>query len=258
MQIDWLTVTAQIVNFLFLVWLLQHFLYGPITRAMAAREQRITDRLDDAEKARQEAESEARAFRERQAELERERDRRIAEAEEQAAMRRRELEEEARADIEAERRDWRERLDADRRSFLDDLRRHASEQFFALARHALDDLADAPLEAQMARGFARRLRELDAPARERLAAAAGERVVVKGRFPLDADARREVTRAVHDVLGGEVRLDYAEATDAAVGVEMVAGSQRVAWTLAGYLDDLEDAVAERLRTAPDLVAGAQA
>ena len=44
MQIDWITVAAQIVNFLILVWLLQHFLYGPITRAMQRREQRIAER----------------------------------------------------------------------------------------------------------------------------------------------------------------------------------------------------------------------
>ena len=41
MQIDWLTVAAQIVNFLVLVWLLQRFLYKPITNAMHRREERI-------------------------------------------------------------------------------------------------------------------------------------------------------------------------------------------------------------------------
>ena len=44
MQIDWLTVAAQIVNFLVLVWLLQRFLYRPITDAMARRDPaRIAD-----------------------------------------------------------------------------------------------------------------------------------------------------------------------------------------------------------------------
>ena len=45
MQIDWLTVAAQIVNFLVLVWLLQRFLYRPIVSAMAERENRIETRL---------------------------------------------------------------------------------------------------------------------------------------------------------------------------------------------------------------------
>ena len=48
MQIDWLTVAAQIVNFLVLIWLLQRFLYRPITNAMARREARIEERLSDA------------------------------------------------------------------------------------------------------------------------------------------------------------------------------------------------------------------
>ena len=63
MQIDWLTVAAQIVNFLALVWLLQRFLYRPITEAMARREARIEARLAEAKAARQDAEAEARRVR---------------------------------------------------------------------------------------------------------------------------------------------------------------------------------------------------
>ena len=49
MLIDWFTVCAQIVNFLVLVALLKHFLYGPILRAMDAREQTIAGRLAEAQ-----------------------------------------------------------------------------------------------------------------------------------------------------------------------------------------------------------------
>ena len=48
MAIDWITVGAQIANFLVLVYLLKRFLYGPIVRAMERREQTIAARLDDA------------------------------------------------------------------------------------------------------------------------------------------------------------------------------------------------------------------
>ena len=37
MQIDWITVSAHIVNFLILVWLLKRFLYRPVIRAMDRR-----------------------------------------------------------------------------------------------------------------------------------------------------------------------------------------------------------------------------
>jgi F-type H+-transporting ATPase subunit b len=55
MQIDWLTVIAQIVNFLILVWLLKRFLYHPVITAMDRREQRIAERLQLAEQREQAA-----------------------------------------------------------------------------------------------------------------------------------------------------------------------------------------------------------
>jgi len=62
MLIDWFTVVAQIINFLILVFLLKHFLYGRIINAIDQREGRITSRLEDAEIQRREAENEAAMF----------------------------------------------------------------------------------------------------------------------------------------------------------------------------------------------------
>ena len=41
MQFDWWTFALQVVNFLILVWLLQHFLYGPVQSAYSAVRDRI-------------------------------------------------------------------------------------------------------------------------------------------------------------------------------------------------------------------------
>ena len=62
MLIDWFTVGAQIVNFLILVWLLQHFLYKPILNAIDAREKRIAAELADADKKKAEAQKERTDF----------------------------------------------------------------------------------------------------------------------------------------------------------------------------------------------------
>ena len=58
MLIDWVTVAAQIVNFLVLVALMKRFLYGPLVAAIDAREKSFEDRLTDA--ARKESEAAAR------------------------------------------------------------------------------------------------------------------------------------------------------------------------------------------------------
>ena len=84
MQIDWITVAAQIANFLVLVWLLQRFLYQPITQAMTRREKEIEDRLAEAKDARQAAEEEAEKLRARQAELDSEKDQILEDAKQEA------------------------------------------------------------------------------------------------------------------------------------------------------------------------------
>jgi F-type H+-transporting ATPase subunit b len=249
MQIDWLTVGAQIVNFLVLVWLLQHFLYGPITRAMERREQRIADRIAEAEKKREVAEEEARSYRQKQEELEKSRNELMQKARDAAAEERRSLEQAARDEVGSRKRGWLEQLSVERQSFANDLRRRSADAFYAVARRALGDLADAPLEAQIVQGFIRRLDELDGETLEKIKAGAGAddgHVVVETRFALDSGLKRQLTRTIHDRLGSDLRVDYQEAESLDVGISLVAGSQHVAWSIGHYLDDLERAVDSEL------------
>ena len=50
MLIDWFTVIAQAVNFLILVALLKHFLWGRLVRVIDEREQRVATQVAEAEK----------------------------------------------------------------------------------------------------------------------------------------------------------------------------------------------------------------
>jgi len=62
-QIDYFTIFAQIINFLVLVLLLKHFLYGRIIKAMDEREKRIESQLQEAAKKKKEADEEADSYR---------------------------------------------------------------------------------------------------------------------------------------------------------------------------------------------------
>ena len=57
MSIDWITVAAQIANFLVLVWLLKRFLYRPILDGIDAREVEIKDRMQEAVHAKEQAQA---------------------------------------------------------------------------------------------------------------------------------------------------------------------------------------------------------
>lgn len=249
MQIDWITVAAQIVNFLILVWLLHRFLYGPIIRAMDRREQRIADRLREAANKGDEAEQEARRYREKQEELESRRDQLMAQAREEAEEERKTLENEAREEVEARKREWLQQLRSQRESFLQDIRREVTERFQRLSRRALGELADAELESRMAKVLVDRLEDLDAETRRKIAEAcedAGGRVIVRSRFGLSANDRRQITRAIHDRISADADVDYRESGDIACGIELRAGSKTVSWSLDSYFESLESALNEEI------------
>lgn len=247
MQVDWFTVAAQIVNFLVLVWLLQRFLYGPITRAMERREQRIAERLREADESWEQAEKEAREFREKQEDLAERREQMLAAAQEDADQERKALEQEARDAVGKRRREWLQQVEDQRAEFLRDIRLRSTEHFYALARRALDDLADVQLEEQIAGVFVEQLTALETSTKTKIAAEArkaGNVVTVRSRFQMPADRKRQITRAVHDEILDVADVTYEESPEAAVGLELRAGGQTLSWNIESYLDSLESEIAD--------------
>ncbi|HVU63587.1 MAG TPA: hypothetical protein VHC70_06405, partial [Phycisphaerales bacterium] len=126
MPIDWFTVVAQAVNFLILVVLMRKFLYGPIRRAVEAREKKIQDSLREAaDKYTQAAEHEE-ALKHRHAELEASRDRMIGEARARAESERQALLDAARRDVDAKRTEWLESFARQRDALAADVGRATS------------------------------------------------------------------------------------------------------------------------------------
>ena len=242
MQIDWLTVAAQVVNFLVLVWLLQRYLYRPIVKAMDDREQRIAARQREAAEQKAAAEQEAKEYRSQRDALERDRGTILALAREGAGEVKRALEETARHEVEERRLEWLRQLEDERRTFLHQIRRRSAEHFLTLARRALKELADARLEEQMAAMFSKRLEELEPHVREKIAKAcrgAGSMVTLRTRFELGADEQRLLTRTIHKHVSEAANVSYEQSDEESGGIELSVGNQTVSWTIDNFLDDLE-------------------
>jgi len=249
MLIDWFTVVAQVVNFLILILLLRLFLYGPIVRAMDKREEKIAARLQEGEEKAEQAEEEAERYRRERRDLEQRREDLLSEAKQEADERRRRLLEEAREEIEATRKQWRESVEREHESFLRDLRRRIAGETYAIARKALEDLADASLEAQMVDRFVAQLRESDSSELARLAEAADESdgvLTLRCRFEIDEEMRDLVAEAVRDQIGDGFELQFETVPDLISGIELRANGLKVAWSLDEYLDRLEESIGEAL------------
>ena len=252
MSIDWFTVVAQIVNFLVLVWLLQHFLYEPITSAMERREKNIKQRLDDAAQTKKLAGEEARKLSAERADLDAHRSDLLTEAKAEVEALRRKLEKELREDMEGRRATWRAEIDAEKEEFIADLRQRAIEHFYTLARDALGGLANKTLSDAMADGFADRLPDLDAAQLDKLRAAArrsSEAALIDSSFPLSEETRKRITAVVHGVISPNIEVRYETSQDLICGIRVRIAGQTVAWSLESYLDQIEQKARDDIRDA---------
>jgi len=248
MDIDWVTVTAQVVNFLVLVYLLKRFLYAPVLAAMQRREERIADRMDTAEeRERTAAEAEA-SFRESARELEQRRDDLLREARQEADGERRQLREQARSEVQSEREQWLAGLERERNRFLKDLRGLAASEIIAATRRLLTDLADASLEECVVRQFIERLHNADDEVRGTLSAGR-ETVVVASAFELTDDARNLVVATARDLSGNDAAmLQFEQDPDLLCGIELRAGGYKLSWSADSYLDAIEQRIARQLES----------
>jgi F-type H+-transporting ATPase subunit b len=246
MLLDPFTVAAQVLNFLILVWLLRRILYGPVTRAMNEREERLRREAEAARRLREEAEAAQARHRAEVAAFEAEREARLAQARAEVETWRREQMEAAREEVEARRRRWQEALAREKTAVVRDLRDRVGHELLAVTGRALRDLADSELEERALARFVERLGALDAAERQRLLAAArddGGRVRLRTAHPLAEDDRTRLGEAVSKALGAEVAADFETAPDLGCGAELRAGGLKVAWTLTEYLRWLEERLA---------------
>jgi F-type H+-transporting ATPase subunit b len=243
MTIDWITVTAQIINFLILVWLLQHFLYQPIMNAMQRREKRIADRLQEAEKREQEADQRAQEYQQKSERLKQDMEQIQQRTEREADREKKEMLKQAREEVSKTRSNWQAQVRDEKDDFLRNLQHQTTDTVAMIARKALADLADSPLEAQIVDSFIVRLESLDPAARDSIVKD-GEGITINSSFELDSSVRGKLTRAVHKHLADKVDITYNQTPELLCGIELSNAGTSLGWNLARYMDTLNTNMAD--------------
>jgi F-type H+-transporting ATPase subunit b len=247
--IDWFTVVAQIVNFLILVWLLKRFLYKPILDAIDAREKRIASDLADADAKKAAAEKQRDEFQRKTTALDEQRAALLSKATQEAEAERQRLLDEARKAADTLTAKRLETLRTDGQNLNQAISRAAQHEVFAIARKALTDLATVSLEERLGEVFTRRLREMDSAAKAVLAKAlmsTADAVLVRSAFELPLGQRAAIQNALNETFSAEVRVRFETAPQLVSGVELTANGQKVAWSIADYLESLQKKVGELL------------
>jgi F-type H+-transporting ATPase subunit b len=244
---DWFTVVAQIINFLILVFLLKRFLYKPIIRVMSEREQKITSRLEQAQQKKQEAEQEAKSYRQKISEFDNSRRQMLEKAQEEVEAWREEKFNEARIEAEAVQERWQQAIQQDYEALLNHIRQQTTEQVLAIARRALVDLANTDLEKQIAATFIEHLKLLDGDALVALKEAVKntkQGIVVTSAFNLPPDLKQNIKSSIDQWIDTGIKIVFERSPDVIGGIELRVSGHKVAWSLNNYLEILDDSMTE--------------
>ena len=241
-MIDWFTVAAQIFNFLVLVALLKYFLYDRIISAMDERERKIKERLEDADRKKEEAGREAEEYRQQKEKLEGQQKELFEKAKQEAEEKRKELVAEARKEVDEKRRGWEKGMQKEKNEFLRQLGRLATEEVYAAARRTLKDLADADLEEKSVDAFLHVLEKSKKEVREELTRFASNKdrpLVVRSSFDITGTMRQKITRKIHQLFSKDIDVDYQTEPELLLGIEIKGPSRKIAWHADDYLDRLQ-------------------
>jgi F-type H+-transporting ATPase subunit b len=173
----------------------------------------------------------------------------LFEAKESAETWRRDYLNKVRQEIDEARASWRKGIDAERQTFIQEVRRGIGKQVYDISRRALADLADAELEQQILQVFLRRIHEMEAHQRNTLIEAtkkSPDQIVLRSAFEISPADRQHILQAVRQAVTPELEVDFEVKPDLVCGVELSIQDYKLAWSLDEYLGSLEERLFETL------------
>jgi len=242
MHIDWFVFLCQIVHLLLLLWLLKKFLYGRIIGAMDAREAKIANTFEEAEKARDAARAAESQYEQRLQRLETEYEGMMNSARQEAESRRKEMMDLARAEVDRLQERWLETVRSERDAFLQELRRMAGTQIYAITRRVLRDLADVELEKRIVEILMERIEAMDEEERRKFrdSVAEGGFITVQSAFDIPPDEQRRLDEAIHRHISDGAEVVFERTDDVMTGYELKSDGHKIAWSIKDYVDSLEE------------------
>ncbi|MCG2821913.1 MAG: F0F1 ATP synthase subunit delta [Candidatus Atribacteria bacterium] len=243
MLIDSFTVIAQIINFLILIYLLKRFLFNRIIQIMDEREKQITDRMQDAETAKEAAQKELEEQRRIREELQEKWNEMLAQAKKDAQKKREELVKDARSKIDEEQKNWREAILKQRTAFLRDLRHLSCEQVCQISRKVLADLAGEKLENQLIENFLIQLGKLSKEEKDdfvRFINKDERKIWVDSSFQLSREKESGIRKILEEIIGDKVEINFKVSPKLICGIETRTEGKKISWNIENYLDGLEE------------------
>ena len=72
------------------------------------------------------------------------------------------------------------------------------------------------------------------------------RVVINTAFEINQETRGRVEQAIKQSLGGEAEIEYRVTPEIISGIEMIAGSFKLVWSIQSYLDEFQKELSKEI------------
>ncbi|MBA3722047.1 MAG: F0F1 ATP synthase subunit B [Parachlamydiaceae bacterium] len=244
MLIDWFTVFAQIVNFLALIWLLKIFLYKPILKVIADRQNEINAQLSEAKLKKVEADAESETFRKKNAEFDQQKVDKIKKITEETEQYREKLTSEVKLDAEKQKTKWYTSLENEKDEVFRDLSNKVQAEILSIARKTIVDLSEGKLEVQIVEVFLQRLNKITKKEKEDFISDLGpsDSLQIKTKSDLNEALREKIIKTVQSEFEKEIEVTFIASSDLIAGIELMSKGKKMSWNIADYLSSLESQI----------------
>jgi len=241
LQIDWLTVLAQIINFIILIVLLKKFLYRPILQTMRLRQQNLADKQRKIEEIKRNAERLAEQYLTKEKELEVQRSKLLEKTKREVENQRIQMIGQLRQEINQKRLSWYADLAEEKNSTIKEIKALLGDRIVQLSRKVLVDLASTELERQIIHRFLEQFAHLPEEERKQLVnVVAGEgRVKVLSHFDVSEEDAMKIKEALSGLHPG-LQVDFEKDPDIICGVVMETEGYSWPWSIDRYLEGLDE------------------
>jgi len=245
MSIDWVTVAAQLVNFLVLVWLLKRFLYRPILDGIDARESEIAEKMGEAARIREDAESTIADYQQQLVSLQQDRTTALEQARLEAQTERETLLGQTRDRIRQDQAAARRQQERQAHDYIGELQQMSATAILDVVNKALSDLSDETLEERLVLHALSSMKQQQvatgAPADDQVA----EELILTTCNRLAEPARQRI-RASTDAFWPGCSLRFEEDEQQPPGARVQFGSSQLEWTVDTYVKELEAQLSTQL------------
>lgn len=243
MSIDLFTFFAQMFNLLLLLYLLRRFLYLPVLKAVDERQKFIERELKKAASSHKEALRLEAECRQKMAEIDAQKQEILSQTRAEAAVLAEKLANEAKAQFEADKSQWKQRLAGEQKTFELAMQNLILEHFNKLADGALKQMADVSLNDLILNKLKEKISALPVRKKQEFAAAYQNKkqLFVRSAQKISAEQKQKVKDflRVQLELPEETKFKFEVDKKLVCGVALQADEQLIDWNLAGYMNEFQ-------------------